>query len=156
MDSICHNPLFLGDTVKTKAAERHPAGWLTTVCLILIVGQRRHRGQTDGRTPDMRSEGGGWGRGRMYTVLEDKHSLPWCPKNGRPQRDQHYSAQIVRFKTNSSKDSGTMALLVDHFPIIHHQATNCISTSARDMGTLIYNFWQPWNKKYGFMGFRWC
>ena len=58
------------------------------------------------------------------------------------------------FKTNSSKDSGTMALLVDNLPIIQHQASNCIPTSARDMGTLIYNFWQPWNKKYGFMGLR--
>ena len=63
---------------------------------------------------------------------------------------------VSRFKTNSSKDSGTMALLVDHLPIIHHQATNCISISARDMGTLKFNFWQPWNKKYGLMGFRWC
>ena len=32
----------------------------------------------------------------------------------------HYSAQIVRYETNSSKDSGTMALLVDYLPIIHH------------------------------------
>ena len=35
-----------------------------------------------------------------------------------------------------------MALLVAHLPIIHHQATNCTPISARDMGTLIYNFWQ--------------
>ena len=32
----------------------------------------------------------------------------------------HYSDQIVRYETNSSKDSGTMALLVDYLPIIHH------------------------------------
>ena len=31
----------------------------------------------------------------------------------------HYSAQIVRYGTNSYKDSGTMAL-VDYLPIIHH------------------------------------
>ena len=33
--------------------------------------------------------------------------------------------------TKSSKDSGTMAWLVDHLPIIHQQAANCIFISAR-------------------------
>ena len=50
---------------------------------------------------------------------------------------------VYESPTKISKDSGTMALLVDYLPIIHQQAANCIFISARDMGTLIYNFWQP-------------
>ena len=68
----------------------------------------------------------------------------------------HCSAQNSKRVTKSSQDSITMAVLVDHLPIIYQQNGNCIFISARDMGTLIYKIWQPWNKKYGFMGFWWC
>ena len=55
----------------------------------------------------------------------------------------HTQAENARFETNSSKESGTMAKLVDNLPIIWQQSRKCISISARDMGTLIGIFWQP-------------
>ena len=68
----------------------------------------------------------------------------------------HSDTQKSRRQTKMLEDSVTMLLQAIIMPIIWHDSCKSISTSNKDMATLIYKKWQPWNKKCGFPDYIGC